>query len=85
MLSFDLVFIVYSTRLPIDTEHLVDSFLHGNRRLDANSMSGNIPADIGNLTNLVELSLSTNKFNGAIPSSIGYLEKLEYLYHLTFL
>lgn len=40
---------------------------------------GNIPDEIGNLVNLVELQLFGNKMKGQIPSSIGNLTKLTLL------
>ncbi|KAM3731249.1 hypothetical protein ACB098_12G148500 [Castanea mollissima] len=39
-------------------------------------MSGEIPASIGNLGSLEQLSLSFNNFSGLIPPSIGNLSKL---------
>jgi RHS repeat-associated protein len=40
---------------------------------------GVLPAELGNLSNLVTLDLSENSFTGAIPPSIGNLGRLEYL------
>ncbi|EJZ3248900.1 DUF5011 domain-containing protein [Listeria monocytogenes] len=43
------------------------------------NLSGNIPDEIGNLTNLTNLSLMGNTLNGTIPDSIGNLTKLKTL------
>jgi Leucine-rich repeat (LRR) protein len=45
-----------------------------------NSMTGNIPTSIENLSELTELNLGHNNFSGTIPSSIGNLSNLIYLY-----
>ena len=42
-------------------------------------MYGEIPPEIGNLTNLIVLRLYDNQFTGEIPSEIGYLTNLERL------
>ena len=42
-------------------------------------ITGEIPRDIGNLTELQVLSLGENKVNGSIPESIGRLKKLWFL------
>ncbi|KAL3515799.1 hypothetical protein ACH5RR_022701 [Cinchona calisaya] len=42
-------------------------------------LSGQLPADIGSLSELQILSLNSNKFIGEIPSSIGTLPKLLWL------
>lgn len=47
--------------------------------LGGNSFSGEIPAAIGNLSELQTLQLFTNSFNGTIPREIGSLSNLEYL------
>ncbi|BBH10153.1 hypothetical protein Prudu_022853 [Prunus dulcis] len=47
--------------------HLRDKFLQ---------FSGLLPPEIGNLSNLLELQMSTNSFTGTIPSTIGNLSKL---------
>ena len=43
-------------------------------------MSGEIPAELGNLTSLLELSLSQNELSGEIPAELGSLTNLQYLY-----
>ena len=39
--------------------------------LDWNRLSGKIPAELGNLTNLEFLSLNVNQLSGAIPEELG--------------
>lgn len=56
-----------------------------DRELYSNNITGPIPNDIGNLTNLVSLDLYLNSFTGPIPDSLGKLSKLRFLYvHLSF-
>jgi Leucine-rich repeat (LRR) protein len=43
-------------------------------------ITGEIPPEIGNLTNLTELWLSGNELTGSIPPEIGNLTNLIYLY-----
>ena len=50
--------------------------LTGNFLKIGKDIAGNIPATIGDLTNLVELDLDNNDLTGAIPSSIGDLTNL---------
>ncbi|KAL4559681.1 hypothetical protein LXL04_031824 [Taraxacum kok-saghyz] len=45
--------------------------------LSSNSLSGNVPEEIGNLTKLRELYLGNNRFFGGIPSSIVNMKGLE--------
>ena len=40
-------------------------------------LSGEIPATLGNLTNLKQLHLSSNKLSGQVPTDINNLIKLE--------
>lgn len=44
--------------------------------LSNNEISGSIPPEIGNLTQLNNLNLSDNSISGSIPSTIGNLSKL---------
>ena len=44
--------------------------------LDWNRLSGKIPAELGNLTNLEFLSLNVNQLSGAIPEELGNLTNL---------
>jgi len=41
--------------------------------LDQNSLTGQIPSNIGNLTKMVNLSLARNMLYGPIPPSFGNL------------
>ena len=56
--------VVYSVE---DTDTLV---------LEDNQLTGSIPPEIGNLTNLTYLNLSNNQLSGSIPSEIGNLTNL---------
>jgi len=56
----------------------------GNLTLEhfwANScgINGNIPLEIGNMSNLIRLSLSRNNINGSIPRTVKGLQKLQSL------
>jgi len=44
-----------------------------------NQLTGPIPSEIGNLTNLSKLKLEYNQLTGSIPSAIGNLTSLTYL------
>ncbi|KAL4387602.1 hypothetical protein GQ457_09G000250 [Hibiscus cannabinus] len=48
--------------------------------LQANHIFGPIPREIGNLSNITELSLTSNLLNGAIPEEISLLSMLERLF-----
>jgi len=47
--------------------------------LGYNQLTGSIPPEIGNLTNLNYLDLGGNQLTGEIPSEIGNLTNLNYL------
>ncbi|GAV78043.1 Pkinase domain-containing protein/LRR_1 domain-containing protein/LRR_6 domain-containing protein, partial [Cephalotus follicularis] len=49
------------------------------RELYSNNISGKIPEELGNLTNLVSLDLYLNNLTGIIPQSLGKLQKLRFL------
>lgn len=49
-------------------------------RLKNNQMSGEIPEEIGNLTNLIELDISNNNLSGQLPKNMGNLVSLIKLY-----
>ena len=44
-----------------------------------NQLTGSIPAELGNLTNLQYLSLYDNQLTGSIPAELGNLTNLQYL------
>jgi hypothetical protein len=48
--------------------------------LELNQLSGEIPPEIGSLTSLMGIYLSSNQLSGEIPPEIGSLRKLEHLY-----
>ncbi|MDQ1355247.1 MAG: hypothetical protein QG657_5557, partial [Acidobacteriota bacterium] len=48
--------------------------------LDNNQLMGDIPSELGNLTNLQGLRLNRNHLSGSIPPELGNLSHLEYLY-----
>lgn len=50
-----------------------------DRELYSNNISGIIPSDLGNLTNLVSLDLYLNNFTGEIPDTLGKLTNLRFL------
>ena len=43
-------------------------------------MTGEIPKEIGALTNLQEMALISNNFTGQVPTVIGNMTKLQKLY-----
>ena len=47
--------------------------------LYANRLTGTIPPELGNLTNLTNLSLNDNRLTGEMPSELGNLEYLNWL------
>lgn len=48
----------------------------GEIKLENNNLVGTIPATLGNLTSLWQLSLTSNQLSGEIPSSFGNLSNL---------
>ena len=48
--------------------------------LSSNGLSGSIPSELGNLTNLTRLYLIANNLNGSIPPEVGNLTKLTWLF-----
>ena len=48
--------------------------------LQGNGLSGQIPEELGNLTNLTNLYLSENQLSGEIPAELGNMANLGWLY-----
>ena len=55
----------------------IDNCLGGSS--GGNNLSGDIPPELGNLSNLTTLYLSKNQLSGSIPTEIGNLTNLGYL------
>ncbi|KAH7862030.1 hypothetical protein Vadar_033888 [Vaccinium darrowii] len=51
-----------------------------DRSVGINSLSGQVPKELGKLTDLRSLSLATNNFSGTLPLELGNLTQLEQLY-----
>jgi len=51
--------------------------------LGANQLSGSIPPELGNLSDLYKLDLNSNYLNGSIPPELGNLRNLEELWLYT--
>ncbi|CAI7891525.1 unnamed protein product [Closterium sp. NIES-54] len=49
------------------------------RQLYRNQLTGSIPAELGNMTNLVTLGLLRNQLSGSIPATISALTQVSYL------
>ena len=67
---------------PIGEWHGVTTDRSGNvteLSLETNQLSGEIPAELGNLVNLELLSLSVNQLSGEIPAQLGSLANLAWL------
>jgi hypothetical protein len=47
--------------------------------LESNDLSGSIPPELGNLSNITHLTLSGNQLTGSIPPALGNLTTLELL------
>ncbi|KAI9083703.1 hypothetical protein K1719_034292 [Acacia pycnantha] len=64
-------------KLPKSIANLSDSLQ--TLRIGFCAINGNIPSDIGNLSNLVHLSFANNALNGSIPTTISNLKDLQFL------
>ncbi|KAK7306513.1 hypothetical protein VNO77_44460 [Canavalia gladiata] len=65
------------TRLPKSIGNLSNSLEYF--MADACGIHGNVPLEIGNITNLVRLSLNWNDINGTLPATIKELHSLQFL------
>eukprot|EP00253_Pinus_taeda_P018444 PITA_18444 len=74
----DLSFNHFTGQLSFSIGHLSTKLSWIN--LGSNELGGEIPPQIGNLTNLTLFEIYSNSFTGAIPSSLAMLSKLERLY-----
>ncbi len=73
----------WTTTEPLSTWHGVTTDAAGRvtiLRLSANGLSGEIPAELGGLTNLQRLFLYDNMLSGEIPAELGNLTNLKFLY-----
>ncbi|KAJ8429531.1 hypothetical protein Cgig2_025717 [Carnegiea gigantea] len=50
------------------------------RELYSNNISGRVPVELGNLTNLVSLDLYLNNLSGTIPDTLGNLKRLRFFF-----
>ena len=50
------------------------------RIITGNALSGEIPAELGSLSNLILLNLGFNELDGEIPAELGSLSNLTELY-----
>jgi Leucine-rich repeat (LRR) protein len=48
--------------------------------LSSNGLTGSIPTELGNLSNLEKLSLDNNQLTSSIPTELGNLNNLQYLW-----
>uniref|UniRef100_A0A0D9ZHD1 Leucine-rich repeat-containing N-terminal plant-type domain-containing protein n=1 Tax=Oryza glumipatula TaxID=40148 RepID=A0A0D9ZHD1_9ORYZ len=48
--------------------------------LASNRLSGPLPKELGNLTNLLSLGINLNNFSGELPEEVGNMTKLQQLY-----
>ena len=64
--------------------HTIGGGIDGGRvrllGLNDNGLSGEIPPELGSLSNVVTLSLNDNELSGEIPAELGSLSNLKYLY-----
>lgn len=56
------------------------NFMFSGRELYSNNISGKVPPELGNLTNLVSLDLYLNNLSGTIPDTLSKLQRLRFLY-----
>ena len=56
---------------------------HKQIKLEDNQLTGQIPSEIGNLTNLSSLLLNSNQLTGEIPSNICNINLILHAYNST--
>ena len=72
----------WDTAAPVDDWYGVSTGTDGSVTslyLHRNALSGTIPAELGDLTNLQYLNLAWNSLSGTIPAELGDLTNLEHL------
>ena len=72
----------WKTDAPLGEWHGVSTDSSGRviwLNLNSNSLTGQIPAELGNLSNLGTLALGGNSLSGPIPAALGRLAYLEWL------
>ncbi|XP_050142784.1 somatic embryogenesis receptor kinase 5-like isoform X2 [Malus sylvestris] len=47
------------------------------KSLGINGLSGELPKELGNLTDLISFAFGANNFSGPLPSELGSLSKLK--------
>ena len=60
---------------PLDESFTIDDGRVRALNLGANKLSGEIPAELGRLSNLTTLALNHNELSGEIPAELGSLSK----------
>ena len=65
--------------LVLNVFDLLIHFIWLCRTLQGNGITGEIPKELGNLSNLTNLDLENNRLTGEIPSTLGNLKKLQFL------
>lgn len=52
----------------------------GDRDIGYNELSGTLPDTMGNLTDLLKMSVFVNTLSGSVPASFGKLSRLTSMY-----
>lgn len=69
------VCVIYSFLMSTD----INSFVCDDRMITNNNISGKIPVELKNLSELVFLDLSHNNLSGSIPNALANLKNLQSL------